>query len=165
MTAEQIRERNNEQQRNRRIANPRENADAVQRWRERHPEVNRERARGKAQQYRDKYLYGLTPEARSRLMDEQDGCCYLCSEPLSLEPGMIHVDHDHSCCRGVRSCGTCVRGLACEPCNKGIGAFGDDPDRMRRVADALEMASRKVRGTVSPRQLTLDEEAPPWQPA
>jgi hypothetical protein len=148
MTAEQIRERNNQAQRERRIANPRENADTVQRWRERHPETARERSRQKGAQYRDKYLYGLTPEGRARLLAEQDGCCYLCGEPLQTgAPGMVHVDHDHACCRGVRSCGTCVRGLACEPCNKGIGAFGDDPERMRRVADNLEMANRSLRET------------------
>ena len=162
MTAEQIRERNNEQQRERRIVNPQENADIVRRWRERHPEVNRDRARAKGAQYRDKYLYGLAPEGRARLVEAQGGCCYLCGEPLNLDaPGMVHVDHDHACCRGVKSCGTCIRGLACEPCNKGIGLFGDDPGRMRRVADALEMANRKVRGAASPRQPALDEGAAP----
>lgn len=147
MTPEQKRAHYAEYQQRRRTDKPGENAEIVQRWRERNPEKARERNRGsKAAQYREKYLYGLTPETRAELVARQDGCCYLCGEPLLLEvPGMVHVDHDHSCCRGARSCGTCIRGLACEPCNKGIGLFGDDPERMRRVADNLEMATRSLR--------------------
>ena len=147
MTAEQIRERNNEAQRNRRIANPQENADTVQRWRERHPEVNRERARAKGAQYRDKHLYGLTPEGRARLVEAQGGCCYLCGEPLNFDaPAMVHVDHDHACCRGVKFLrDPASAAWRARPCNKGIGAFGDDPERLRRVADNLEMANRRLR--------------------
>ena len=73
----------------------------------------------------------------------QAGCCYLCGEPL--EGRATHIDHDRSCCRGNKSCGTCIRGLACQLCNQGVGQFRDDPDRMRRVADNLEMATRRLR--------------------
>ena len=55
------------------------------------------------------------------------------------------VDHDHSCCPGSKTCGKCLRGLACQKCNQGIGQFGDDPDRMRRVADNLEAANCRLR--------------------
>lgn len=129
-----------------REANPDSNAATVQRWRDAHPEEARERQRGaKGTQYRLKHLYDMTPERWAQMLAEQDNCCYLCSEPLDLDtPRKIHVDHDHSCCRGVKSCGKCVRGIACEPCNRGIGAFGDDPERMRRVAERLEAAIAKV---------------------
>lgn len=92
------------------------------------------------------YMYGITPERMAEMALEQHGLCYLCGEPLDFaKRGAVHVDHDHSCCRGKKSCGSCVRGLACGRCNAGVGHFGDDPDRMRRVADALEMANRRVR--------------------
>jgi hypothetical protein len=93
-----------------------------------------------------KHRYGLDQDGFAGLAEVQGGCCYLCGEPLDLDnPTKIHVDHDHLCCRGKRSCGQCVRGLACDPCNRGIGHFGDDPERMRRAADNLEMANRQLR--------------------
>lgn len=91
------------------------------------------------------WRYGLPPGEFERRLAEQDGCCYLCREPLDLEKKRgIHVDHDHGCCRGNRSCGKCVRGLACHACNTGIGAFGDDPERMIRVAERLTAANAEV---------------------
>lgn len=94
-----------------------------------------------------KYSHNINGEQFREILDSQDGCCYLCTEPLDTEaPRGVHVDHDHQCCRGARSCGSCIRGLACHACNTGIGAFGDDPERMRRVADRLEMANRRIRG-------------------
>ena len=91
-------------------------------------------------------LYGMSLARIAEMLAAQGGACYLCGEPLDPEAKRgMHVDHDHACCRGGRSCGTCVRGLACDSCNVGISHFGDDPERMRRVADNLEMATRRLR--------------------
>lgn len=99
-----------------------------------------------------RFRYGMTLEDRQRMLDDQDGRCYLCDDPLDVsQPRKIHVDHDHSCCPGSRSCGHCIRGLNCEHCNRGIGSFYDDPDRLRRVADALEAANARVRDRRQPR--------------
>lgn len=93
-----------------------------------------------------KHRYGLTIEDRQRMLENQGGCCYLCGDPLDLsQPRTVHTDHDRSCCGGSRSCGKCVRGLSCGHCNRGIGMFGDDPERIRRAADALEAANARVR--------------------
>lgn len=93
--------------------------------------------------------YRLSPDQYDRMVEDQQGLCYLCGEPLDFEGDSraVCVDHDHGCCRGSRSCGACIRGLACHGCNKSIGYCADDPDRMRRVADNLEMANRRVRET------------------
>ena len=92
-----------------------------------------------------KHRYGLTPEDWQQMLDTQNGRCYLCEDVFDLsERRKIHTDHDRSCCPGSRSCGKCIRGLSCEHCNRGIGMFDDDPDRMRRAADALEAAKARV---------------------
>lgn len=107
------------------------------RWQQ-DPEQRRERQRG----YGLKHRHGITVEQWDKIFADQGGCCYLCNEPLAWNP---HLDHDHSCCPGKKACGSCIRGLACQKCNQGIGQFGDDPERMRRVADNLENAIRRLR--------------------
>jgi len=96
------------------------------------------------------WRYGLPAGDFERRLAEQEGCCYLCREPLDTEKKRgIHVDHDHSCCRGNRSCGKCIRGLACHACNTGIGAFGDDPARMILVAERLAAANAEVAARIN----------------
>lgn len=34
-----------------------------------------------------------------------------------LEAWPVAIDHDHKCCPGHRSCGSCVRGIVCRSCN------------------------------------------------
>jgi len=112
---------------------------------------SREQYKRNGRKHNLKWKFGITPEQLADMRAAQADCCYLCNEPL--QKGRIHIDHDRSCCRGDRSCGTCIRGLACQLCNQGIGQFGDDPERMRRVADNLEMATRRLQSTSRPRAL------------
>jgi len=114
--------------------------ESQQQWSRQHP-VSPEQRRA----HHLKHRFGLTPEQWDQMLAEQDGCCYLCSEPLDTENRRrIHVDHDHSCCRGDKTCGNCIRGLACDPCNKGIGMFGESPERLMHVAANLAAANARV---------------------
>ncbi len=107
-------------------------------------------AKFKGRTYRNhlRVTYGLTPEKFQDLLTEQGGNCYLCEEPLDTTPQNrgVYVDHDHTCCPGKKSCGKCVRGLACHQCNTGIGMFGDDPELIRTVAQNLREANNRLRG-------------------
>ena len=103
----------------------------------------RDRTHGRRYQFKSKF--GITLDDWDLMLRRQSGRCYLCENPLQGGRTDIHIDHDHACCPGRRSCGNCIRGLACQKCNQGVGQFGDDPDLMRRVAYNLEMANASLR--------------------
>lgn len=62
-----------------------------------------------------RHRYGLTVEDFDRMAEAQAGLCGICGQSARLA-----VDHDHSCCPN-QSCGECVRGLLCAPCNIRLG--------------------------------------------
>jgi hypothetical protein len=65
--------------------------------------------------------YGLTQELFDLLLEAQQNTCGMCHEPFE-EGQLIHVDHDHACCRAKNpSCGECIRGLLCHTCNIALG--------------------------------------------
>jgi Recombination endonuclease VII len=68
-----------------------------------------------------KRLYGLTPESYDAMLAKQDGKCALCLKPQDKKH--FSVDHDHRCCRGKKSCGKCVRGILCQPCNRRVASL------------------------------------------
>lgn len=55
---------------------------------------------------------------------ENKSYCEICSETDSL-----HLDHCHN--SGV------ARGILCANCNRGLGLFKDDTDRLQRAIDYL----------------------------
>jgi hypothetical protein len=95
--------------------------------------------------YRMKTLYGITQDLYDAILARQGGVCAICSTCIpSSHRKYFFVDHDHSCCPGLKSCGKCVRGLLCSSCNSGMGQLGDDPVRLEAAATYLRSG-----GTVS----------------
>jgi hypothetical protein len=88
-----------------------------------------------------KYLYGLSLEAFQEMLLEQGGKCGIC-EVLFTDTTKPHVDHDHACCLGNRSCGQCVRQLLCKNCNRMIGLCNDNIDTLERAARYLRRYSK-----------------------
>lgn len=75
--------------------------------------------------------YNLTKESVGLLLLLQEGKCAICGAP-SPDEGAMHIDHDHACCPGKRSCGACVRGLLCNRCNfGGLGWYEGLPPELR----------------------------------
>lgn len=72
--------------------------------------------------------YGLTESGLNFLLSKQGNNCGMCDEALVDD---WCVDHDHSCCAGYKSCGACVRGILCGPCNRGLGHF----EKFRELAE------------------------------
>lgn len=76
--------------------------------------------------------YRLRPGDYARLLKAQDGRCAVCRRVVE---GHLHVDHNHGCCPGNKSCGKCVTGLLCKQCNMGLGLFGESSATLQRAAD------------------------------
>lgn len=70
-------------------------------------------------------LYRISDETVAELLVTQDGCA-ICHTWNPGGKGGWHVDHDHSCCPGTKSCGRCIRGILCNNHNLAIGMFEDD---------------------------------------
>lgn len=75
--------------------------------------------------------YGVTLEAYDDMLSSQGDGCAICGVCESPDGSSLAVDHDHACCPGPKSCGDCVRGLLCRPCNQGLGNYADSVDRLR----------------------------------
>lgn len=57
-------------------------------------------------------------------MERQNGVCASCG----IGPGAksLHVDHDHSCCDTLPTCGACTRGLLCTRCNTALAVLENE---------------------------------------
>jgi hypothetical protein len=91
----------------------------------------------------------------SDLYRAQAGRCAICDNAMAMAydptrtsgkrgpaPDGAHIDHDHACCPGRKSCGRCVRGLLCARCSAGIERFRDNAEIMRSAADYVVRAFR-----------------------
>lgn len=96
----------------------------------------RARCRDCNRSVRLKNSYGLSLAEFNALLAKQGGVCAICR---NLAPrGRWCVDHDHTCCSAQQTtCGACVRGILCDPCNNGLGRFRDDPDLLEAAVSYL----------------------------
>lgn len=79
--------------------------------------------------------FKLSPDDFQKRIEEQENKCKVCRETFIRTP---HIDHDHACCSGKKSCGKCIRGLLCSNCNCGLGNFHDDIDRLEKAITYLK---------------------------
>ena len=83
------------------------------------------RNRDRIPHYLRKARHGLTRDQYEALVEEQAGRCAICPRE-----GDLRVDHDHETGR--------IRGLLCDRCNRGLGFFADEPERLRAAAAYVE---------------------------
>jgi hypothetical protein len=85
--------------------------------------------------------FRMTLEEYEAKLASQGGCCAICAATTPGgkwgPSGRLHVDHDHDCCPGTKTCGACIRDLLCNGCNNGTGIV-DKPDLLRKRADYVE---------------------------
>lgn len=100
-------------------------------------EFHHARFKRRTKKYRRKqhlqYDYGLSWDRYEQMLKAQKSHCAICGDLMEE----VHVDHDHACCSGRKSCGKCIRGLLCAKCNVGIGLFNDDPSLLKAAIKYL----------------------------
>lgn len=81
-----------------------------------------------------KYKYGLEWADYERMHTENEGRCEICQAPLSLlkaaDTETAYVDHCHTSGK--------VRGLLCNPCNRGLGYFRDSRLHLQKAMEYLD---------------------------
>lgn len=90
-----------------------------------------------------RWRYSLTVEQVISLNENR-----VCLNPGCGSSERVHLDHDHSCCppnkfetSHKKSCGKCVRGWLCSPCNKALGMLQENPRRIEGLLEYLESHS------------------------
>lgn len=69
--------------------------------------------------------FKITSREYEAMLIAQGGGCAICGNPPKSV--RLHVDHDHACCpENGKSCGRCIRGLVCYPCNGKLSVLESD---------------------------------------
>lgn len=79
--------------------------------------------------------YGVSLQELDRLYADNLNC-NICQSNLATTKNR-HIDHDHACCPGQRSCGKCIRGILCQACNMMLGFAKDDLDTLAAAINYL----------------------------
>lgn len=101
--------------------------DKTREYARQHYQANRATRREQGRAAHLRRTFGLTEAEYQAMLEAQGGGCAICG----VAPGeRAHpVDHDHESGR--------VRGILCDHCNRGLGCFADDPDRLAAAAAYL----------------------------
>ena len=81
--------------------------------------------------------YRLTYAEYMDLLVSQGNACAGCRSPVSDGKDLV-VDHDHNCCSTEYTCGECVRGLLCSPCNIALGQVHDSVEKLEKLINYLK---------------------------
>jgi hypothetical protein len=88
-------------------------------------------------EYRRTYRDRIYSCSIKDLEKKQKHRCGICGKKKVLV-----VDHDHECCGPAKSCGECVRGLLCRPCNYLLGHAYDRIEILRKAINYLRGFSK-----------------------
>lgn len=91
-----------------------------------------------------RWRFSLTVERVIELFQPENR---VCSNQGCRSATDLHLDHDHSCCKtgfnpdkpSQVSCGECVRGWLCSPCNTSLGKLQENPRIIQGLLDFLEL--------------------------
>jgi hypothetical protein len=78
-----------------------------------------------------KKRFNMTLEEYNLILEKQENKCFICRTDVSLTGKRLHVDHDHK--NGK------IRGLLCNQCNLGLGAFKDNIELFKKAIEYLQI--------------------------
>jgi hypothetical protein len=110
--------------------------EANREWKKKNPSQAKEHAL--------KQRHNITLKDRDKILNNQGGKCAICKRFEDDLKSPLHVDHDHNCCSGEKSCGKCIRGLLCYDCNRGLGAFKDSDLLLKNAQVYLSLTKRYI---------------------
>lgn len=97
--------------------------------------AERLRRRKQSQVAYQERVYSLTEAESDAIWEAQGRRCAICQRPVKVRAAAN--DHDHRCCPGPTSCGKCVRGKLCKPCNSMLAHARDSVEFFLRAARYL----------------------------
>lgn len=77
--------------------------------------------------------YKISKKQYATMLASQNDSCAICGIHKDSLDVNLSVDHDHSCCSKIPTCGTCNRGLLCQDCNRALGMLNDDPGVLKKA--------------------------------
>ena len=89
-----------------------------------------------ARKYHLKATFNMTLEGFANLFKKQKNRCAGCGSKRHHGKGW-NIDHNHACCLGKKSCGKCVRGILCAPCNQALGLLRDGVKTLLKLVKYL----------------------------
>ena len=87
-----------------------------------------------------KSKYRLTPDEWQSMFERQGCKCAICGSDQPNAKAGWNTDHCHKTGR--------VRFILCAHCNRGLGAFKDNPEIMRKAADMIEAINDRPVGAI-----------------
>ncbi len=98
-----------------------------------------------------KHTYNLTPEQKQDMLILQNNRCRVCKVEFddTVKHLVPHIDHNHACCPGNKSCGKCVRGLLCRTCNTMLGICKDNIQTLENAVQYLKETTQKCQNKLN----------------
>lgn len=87
-----------------------------------------------------KNSFKLSEEQFVNLINDQDNLCAVCRINIPTQ-----IDHDHSCCLKIPTCGNCIRGVVCKRCNILLGYLETDKNILQLALIYLYKKERNNR--------------------
>jgi len=118
------------------IADPEKHRDKKRKYYAKNPQMFNNNPE-KRREWHLKKSYGLTSAEYNNMSQQQNHCCAICENHVSLLKRGLVIDHDHQT--------NLTRGLLCDNCNKSLGLLKDSIKTLERAIEYLKFHQLKLK--------------------